>query len=213
MAHPWESWSDARAYDGTATILQPQALPLYGGVSAHEILGALYGTDHGRAEQQSVKATWKDQLGRQFRERLVRRAGQRRVAWHGERQVRSSAFARAARNTALPPAESGALSVLFRPDPSLWDGRFANNPWLQELPRPLTKLVWDNPLLIAPALGQADAARERRPRAAVDRRGERRRAGLDHAGTGARLHHGAARLRPPRGRGRSAMAPGSTSIR
>ena len=46
------------------------------------------------------------------------------------------------------------LTVLFRADPSLWDGRFANNPWLQELPRPLTKVVWDNPLLIAPRLAR-----------------------------------------------------------
>ena len=44
------------------------------------------------------------------------------------------------------------LSLRFQPDPSLWDGRYANNPWLQELPRPLTKLTWDNPLLIPPAL-------------------------------------------------------------
>jgi molybdopterin-containing oxidoreductase family iron-sulfur binding subunit len=43
---------------------------------------------------------------------------------------------------------------LFRPDPCLWDGRYANNPWLQECPRPLTKVVWDNPLLIAPDLAQ-----------------------------------------------------------
>ena len=54
-----------------------------------------------------------------------------------------------------PPAPAdAALTVLFRPDPSLWDGRFANNAWLQELPRPLTKLVWDNPLMIAPDLAK-----------------------------------------------------------
>ena len=56
------------------------------------------------------------------------------------------------RRSRLPQPTKATLTVLFRPDPSLWDGRFANNPWLQELPRPLTKLVWDNPLLIAPSL-------------------------------------------------------------
>ena len=56
--------------------------------------------------------------------------------------------------TTLPAPPDHAATVLFRPDPHLWDGRFANNPWLQELPRPLTKLTWDNPLLVAPALAE-----------------------------------------------------------
>ena len=51
----------------------------------------------------------------------------------------------------MPPAPPDhPLTILFRPDPHLWDGRYANNAWLQELPRPLTKLTWDNPLLISP---------------------------------------------------------------
>src|SRR5262249_7971678 len=47
-----------------------------------------------------------------------------------------------AAGTAAAPAGTG-LELAFRPDPTVWDGRFANNPWLQELPKPLTKLVWD----------------------------------------------------------------------
>src|SRR5205085_6045359 len=65
----------------------------------------------------------------------------------------------AAQARAKEPASSKApgsslpkIDVLFRPDPTLWDGRFANNGWLQELPKPLTKLTWDNAALIGPAL-------------------------------------------------------------
>ena len=42
------------------------------------------------------------------------------------------------------------LEINFRPDPTVWDGRFANNGWLQELPKPLTKLTWENAALINP---------------------------------------------------------------
>lgn len=49
------------------------------------------------------------------------------------------------------PSHPGGLTIIFRPDPSIWDGQFANNAWLQELPKPLTKLTWDNAALISPA--------------------------------------------------------------
>ncbi|HEX8236452.1 MAG TPA: TAT-variant-translocated molybdopterin oxidoreductase [Abditibacteriaceae bacterium] len=59
---------------------------------------------------------------------------------------------RAGAVAALPaaPAATTGIEVIFRPDPSLWDGRFANNGWLQELPKPLTKLTWDNAALMSP---------------------------------------------------------------
>src|SRR5205814_7465910 len=50
----------------------------------------------------------------------------------------------------LPVPSSGSLEVNFRPDPSIGDGQRANNPWLQELPKPLTKLTWDNAAMMSP---------------------------------------------------------------
>jgi len=49
------------------------------------------------------------------------------------------------------PRLSGKLEVMFRPDPTIYDGRFANNGWLQELPKPITKLTWDNAAIVSPA--------------------------------------------------------------
>ena len=76
----------------------------------------------------------------------------------------SDARLKAAAGQAHPPraAGRGDVTLLFRPDPHLWDGRFANNAWLQELPRPLTKLTWDNPLLVSPAIARPAGAGERR---------------------------------------------------
>ncbi|HUI22310.1 MAG TPA: TAT-variant-translocated molybdopterin oxidoreductase [Methylocella sp.] len=148
MAHAWESWSDARAYDGTATILQPQALPLYGGMSMHALLARLTSPAPSN-DLETVQATWQGRMGHNFAE-----------AWHDALasgvipQTASpksdAALRQDAGRQALPVPPATPLTVLFRPDPSLWDGRFANNAWLQELPRPLTQLTWDNPLLIAP---------------------------------------------------------------
>ena len=147
--HPFETWSDARAFDGTATIIQPQALPLYGGLSPHEILALLAGPQPA-SPRDLVRQTWQPAMSGDFEQ-----------AWHDALAggvVPNTAAARAADTLrpqaaqAMPPTPPAAVALLFRPDPNLLDGRYANNAWLQELPRPLTKLVWDNPLLIPPAL-------------------------------------------------------------
>lgn len=166
QAHDWETWSDARAFDGTATLLQPQSLPLYGGLSANELLGLFLDFAPASAEQ-AVRATWQARLGDHFEERWREALAMGVVA--GSSSAKSGAVLRAEAAQLSPaagaPSPAASLDVLFRPDPSLWDGRYANNPWLQELPRPLTKLVWDNPLLISPALarelalGNGDLAR------------------------------------------------------
>jgi MoCo/4Fe-4S cofactor protein with predicted Tat translocation signal len=155
-AHDWETWSDARAYDGTCSILQPQALPLFDGVSAHELLG-LYASAARMSAEQAVRATWATHMERDFGRQWSEALAAGVVA--GTASAISAANdvrlrADAAQSAPAADVPKNHLSILFRADPSVWDGRYANNPWLQELPRPLSKIVWDNPLLIAPALAR-----------------------------------------------------------
>jgi Fe-S-cluster-containing dehydrogenase component len=148
QAHELEAWSDARAFDGSVSLAQPLIAPLYGGRSVHEVLAALLGDEvtEGRAL-----------VRRQWRERLPDPA-----AWNAALQagvVAGSALPPqfpALRGTfpvqVRPAADDGGPELLFRADPTIGDGRWANNGWLQELPKPLTQLTWDNPALISPAL-------------------------------------------------------------
>ena len=66
----------------------------------------------------------------------------------------ASKFNAASLPLAKPAAAAGELEFIFRPDPSVYDGRFANNGWLQELPKPVTKLTWDNAAMVSPATAE-----------------------------------------------------------
>jgi MoCo/4Fe-4S cofactor protein with predicted Tat translocation signal len=150
-AHYLESWSDARAYDGTATIIQPLIEPLYGGKTAHEIVTILAGQP-GLTGRDLVQQYWQKQhTGADFDAFWRKSLHDGWVAGTGfaPKQVVSKAGA-----MADPPAVSNGYELNFRRDPSIYDGRFANNGWLQELPKPLTKLTWDNPIMIGPAMAE-----------------------------------------------------------
>ncbi|HYZ62773.1 MAG TPA: 4Fe-4S dicluster domain-containing protein, partial [Acetobacteraceae bacterium] len=147
-AHVFETWGDARAHDGTATILQPQSLPLHAGWSPLELLSVFAGS--APADPLAlVRATWRDRLGddEAWREGLASGT----VPGTASPKLDVGLRPEAAHAQPSAPARE-AVKILFRPDPHLGDGRWANNAWLQELPRPHTKLVWDNPLLISPEL-------------------------------------------------------------
>jgi MoCo/4Fe-4S cofactor protein with predicted Tat translocation signal len=151
--HLFEAWGDARAFDGTASIIQPQIKPLYNGRSAHELVMALQG--EARPEMLApIRDFWRAELQR-------RQTGDFARAW--TEALRRGVVSGTAASPVIPtpqpfqpqpPKSSAGLAVIFRPDPQVWDGSFANNGWLQELPRPLTKLSWDNAALIAPATAE-----------------------------------------------------------
>ena len=169
-AHPLEAWSDLRAYDGTVALVQPIIAPLYGGRSAHELLAAC-SDDPTRSGHDVVRATWQAQRPGADFERFWQRSlhdgviagtslpplsASLRPDW----ATPQTPVTQTSLSPATPAQQAPVLEVVFRPDPTVLDGRFANNAWLQELPKPLTMLTWDNVLSIGPTtaarLGLAD---------------------------------------------------------
>ncbi|HEX4343789.1 MAG TPA: 4Fe-4S dicluster domain-containing protein, partial [Verrucomicrobiae bacterium] len=150
--HFLESWSDARAFDGTVSIVQPLILPLYAGRSAHELLDALWQTQP-RSDYEIVHDHWQLQNQIPLDEKKWRRAlhdGLIAGTAYPQRNVSLHAFV-------LPPVEvQKNLELTFHPDSSIWDGRYANNGWLQELPKPIHKLTWDNVACVSPELARRE---------------------------------------------------------
>lgn len=155
LAHPLESWGDSRAPDGTAAIRQPACAPRIATArSAEDLLAALAGLEQ-RGEA-LIRATWPDLDDEAWR--IALEAG---LIANSAPPPRAATLA-ASFDPGPPPPPAQGLVALFAPDPHLWDGRFASDAWLQELPHPLTKQAWGNAALVAPAdaarLGLADGS-------------------------------------------------------
>jgi molybdopterin-containing oxidoreductase family iron-sulfur binding subunit len=148
-AHFLEAWGDARAYDGTISIIQPLIAPLYAGKSAHEILAVL-GGQAGTTGHDVVRSYWQRQKPGadfdQFWQTSLNNGVIADSAFTPKPVKLSSALA-----SVLTKGRTGGIEIVLRPDPSIGDGSFANNAWLQEVPKPLTKLTWDNAALVSPA--------------------------------------------------------------
>ncbi len=194
--HYLEAWGDARAFDGTVTLMQPLITPLYNGKSPYEFLAAFTERPE-RTGYDIVREFWMNpSRGAAAGSGAVPTEGQARGGgaataaqgsqpaaaapapapaaaadferrwrkWVHDGVVPNDAFpnlARKPRNVTAggdlaaaiaqgAPAGGGEFEIVFRTDPTVYDGRFANNGWLQELPKPLTKLTWDNAAIISP---------------------------------------------------------------
>ncbi len=181
--HDLESWGDARAFDGTVTIQQPLIEPLYEGRSAIELIAAFAGRDDA-APRTLVREHWQAVRGEQDFEAFWRGALKAGVV-EGTAATPVTPTLRAnlggARDRPTQPDARPGIEVQFRPDPSAWDGRYINNGWLQELARPLTKLVWGNAAMIAPAHAARLGIETGPPRSHRARRARRRGARLGAA--------------------------------
>jgi molybdopterin-containing oxidoreductase family iron-sulfur binding subunit len=157
------------------SIVQPLIAPLYRGKSAHELLAALLNQPE-HTGYEIVRDYWKGQLtannqdtnpkttteANNFQEnefedswREALRAGVIAKTALPIKQVSlRTDWSNQAQSTAATSSSSSELEIIFRPEPYIYDGRFANNGWLQELPRPLSKLTWDNAALISPATAE-----------------------------------------------------------
>jgi MoCo/4Fe-4S cofactor protein with predicted Tat translocation signal len=151
-AHELEAWGDARAYDGTVSVIQPLIAPLYGGKSALEFVALLSGQADATGYE-LVRAYWQKQHSGADFEAFWRKS--LHDGW-----IEGSAVA--PRQIAVKPGkfprpstdDSNAIELNIRRDPTIYDGQFSNNGWLQELPKPMTKLTWDNAVLIGPKMAE-----------------------------------------------------------
>jgi len=145
--HYLEQWGDVRSFDGTASIVQPLIAPLYGGKSDYEFIFALVGSPD-TTGYDVVRKYWQDQIKGDFE-----------TAWRkalNDGLVAGTSFPSknvAVKRSDMAPTNSispQVMEVIFRRDPLIYDGSRANNAWLQETPKPIMNLCWDNAVLISP---------------------------------------------------------------
>lgn len=158
-SHALESWGDLRASDGTVSIVQPVIQPLYESLSKLELVHRLVGTP--KASDDLVKAYWQRQNGRQgfasewkkwLHTGLVKGSAS---TVYTTPKLAESFLADFSKYTLSHKRQNAGLTVSFVPSASIFDGRFANNGWLQELPDPITKLTWDNAALMSRKTAQS----------------------------------------------------------
>ncbi len=151
--HELEAWGDARSYDGTVSIIQPLIAPLYNGKSALEFVALLPGQSDATGYD-LTRAYWQKQhTGPDFNAfwRKSLHDGWVEGTTFGPKSVQ---LTRGQNLPAIRESNPNAIELNIRRDPTIYDGQFSNNGWLQELPKPMTKLTWDNAILIGPKMAE-----------------------------------------------------------
>ena len=156
-AHYLEAWSDTVAFDGTASIVQPLIRPLYKGRSAHEVLAAVTSTTE-TPGYEIVRDYWRKQWqgegssASDFDDRWQTAVHDGVVDGTRLKHDETLKLTGSWQDHVKPSGGGGGggYELVLRPDPTIYDGRFANNGWLQELPKPITRLTWDNAALMSP---------------------------------------------------------------
>ena len=170
--HFLEAWGDARAVGGPASVIQPLILPLFGAHSAVEMLGVLTG-ERDLSGYEHVRSTWQETLGEVDFEKQWRRILHDGLLQGSELPPVDPALRPSALSDAVmalqEPAGAGArdaaeakgsLEIVFHRSPAVFDGRFANNGWLQELPDAITKITWDNVAVMSPKTAHEQGLRD-----------------------------------------------------
>jgi Fe-S-cluster-containing dehydrogenase component len=180
LAHDLEAWGDARAWDGTVSLQQPLIEAFTPAWTPAMAIAALRGIAD--PDPRSIlEEYWRPRLGEGF-EAVWRDALRKGVLVAGD-ATKTATTATATggsgitdslpeANLAVTPAAdgpaenatgdavagglaTGGLEVEFRPDPVIWDGRYAFHPWLQETPKPFSQLVWDNAAYLSPGTAKS----------------------------------------------------------
>ena len=157
--HYLEEWGDCRAFDGTCTITQPLIAPLYNAKSPYEFIFSLIGSSE-TAGYDIVRKYWQGKLPGGDFDTAWRKAVHDGFVANTALPVKSVA-AKGGSIPATNNAETGGseIEVIFRRDPMVYDGSRANNAWLQETPKPITNLCWDNAVLMSPDPARSAASR------------------------------------------------------
>ncbi len=155
-AHFLESWGDVRAVGGPLSVVQPLIEPLFGGKSAIEMLALLESADE-KSGYDLVRETWKPILGADFESSWNRVLHDGLLKGSEPPPVAPRIDAKAVADLGKSPPASTAetVEVVFRPSAAVYDGRYANNAWLQELPEPVSKLTWDNAAVVSSETARA----------------------------------------------------------
>jgi len=157
-AHFLEAWADARSYNGTYSITQPLILPLFGGKTPAELLAAVAGGEPA-SSYDITRDTFFNAITQASDEKAWRKVVHDGVlastAWPAEAATRSTIDPSAIAAKLPLMGASAGIELVLLPSANIFDGRWANNGWLLELPEPITKLTWDNAALMSPAMGAA----------------------------------------------------------